>query len=397
MQRLRAFTVSWFFAPYLGSADLDFFKRIKDTHLDYRVVQLRRDVRDDGILRFVTHAGLERLEVDTDFRNPRTRRTRDAFRDAALAAFGDGRGYDVLISHSNEIASHAVAYELKKRQPRMPWVAYFGDLFIRNPYLRYIKDYPLVPEDNQTEIDTLTHADLVICNNDYQADLMFTGDLARFRHKAVTIPHCYDPAMYDPAPPASTNQRFTIAHLGTLYHVKRTAEPVLRAVDRLVEIYPAYRGAFEVLFYGGAPCANDLSVHAFMRQRGHVRFEEPVGYLASLRLMQAADALLLIDGIFDPAEDGLDCNPFLAGKLPDYMGAGKPIIGVTMAKGPSADLLRESRNLTADTRIDRIAYVLKRTIDRKVQPDLTVYQRFHSADIGAAMEAAIRRVVKEAS
>ncbi len=395
-KRLRGLASSWFFAPYLGSADLDFFKRIKDTPIDYKVVQVKRVQKDERVLGYVSKATLERVEVVTDHANPRTRRTRDAFTQAVVEEFRRAPdSYDFIISHSNEVPSHAAALQLKRAYPGVPWIAYFGDVISKNPYLKYIGEYPLSAEDDETEALTLQHADLVIVNNEYQKQLMFAGELSRYAHKAVVIPHCYDPAMY-PEAPGTPNARFTLMHLGTLYHVKRTAEPLLRAVDRLIEIYPQYRSRFEVVFYGSSVTSHDISVHAFMRNRNHVRFEDSIPYLDSLRRMREADALILIDGVFSAAEDKLEFNPFFPGKLTDYMGAEKPMFAITMERGPTADLLRESGNLVADTRVDRIAYVLKRYIDRKVTPDTAPYRRFRCANVSAQMEEAIRRTVKAA-
>lgn len=394
MKKLRGFAVSWFFAPYMGSADLDFFKRIKDTHIDYDVMQVKRGPRDDRVLQFASAAGINRIEVTTDHANPRTRRSRDDFERASLARFEQSPGtYDFLISHSNEVPSHAVALKIKKAHPRLPWIAYFGDLVSRNPYVRHLRHYPLSKEDNATEAATLAQADAVILNNEYQRDLMFDGASSHFAHKAEVIPHCYDPAMYPASAPAR-GDRYVFTHLGSLYSVKRTAEPVLRAVDRMLEIYPGYENRFEVVFYGSAPGAQDVSAYENMKNPSHVRFEPAVGYLQSLELMSRSHALLLLDGIFDEQTDGLEVNPFFAGKLADYMGARRPIMSVTMPKGPSADLLRQSANLIADTRTDRIAYVMKRYIDGKVNVDYSVYDRFTCASIGAQMERSIRRVVE---
>lgn len=99
--------------------------------------------------------------------------------------------------------------------------------------------------------------------------------------------------------------------------------------------------------------------------------------------------------MFNEEEDGIKCNPFFPGKLADYMGAMKPIAAVTMAVGPTADILLRSRNLIADLRVDRIAYILKRYLDGKVTPDFSVYADYSINTIAPQMENAIRSVVKE--
>lgn len=394
MQRLRGFAVSWFFAPYLGSADLDFFKRIKDTHVDYTVMLARREASEPSILDFATSATFELCEVVTRYGAPRERGTRDDFRNACLQRFNKiPDEFDFIISHSNEMNSHAVARDIKRKHPKLPWIAYFGDLFRANPYIRYIPGYSLVDEDNQTEADAIVEADIIILNNTYQRDLMFQGDLAKYAHKARVVPHCYDPCMYPAAEPDPRKHVFRFAHLGTLYHAKRTAEPLIRAVDRLVNIYPEYKERFEVVFYGPLPCSHDISVHAFMKQRNQVRFEGPVSYTESLRIMQQSDVLVLIDGIFNLKEDGIDVNPFFAGKLVDYFGARKPVMAITMAKGPSADILRETGNEIADLNIDRVAYVLKKHIDGRVKVDYERYAEYGCMHVATQMQSAITEAV----
>ncbi|GAA4295172.1 hypothetical protein [Nibribacter koreensis] len=397
MTKYKGLAISWFFAPYQGSADFDFFKRIKDTNLEFDVVQIKRDQKDLSLLDYITNAKINRLEVETEHKEPRTAKTRDDFKKYALDYFEkNNQKFDFIISHSNEVPSHAIAYEIKQRKKDLPWIAYFGDLIKMNPYIKYIPGYPLVQEDNTTEQTTIESADLIILNNEYQKELMFSGANEQYIHKAVVIPHCYEPKMYKGVdkPLSWADGKFRLLHLGTLYHTKRTAEPILKAVDRLIQIYPHYKNKFIVEFYGGAPYTHDISVHAFMKNRNQVVFQDSVSYNESLNLMQRADALLLIDGLFNEAEDGLSVNPFFAGKLTDYMGAKKPIMAVTMDKGPSADILKASGNVIADDKTDRIAYVLKKYIDQKVMPDYSYYENYTCDNVAQQMQQAIESVIK---
>lgn len=342
----------------------------------------------------VGNARIERVEIRVDHKIPAPC-LRAKFCDEVLKIFeAADRKFDFIISHSNELISHEAAARIRKKYPEIPWIAYFGDLFARNPYIAHMPGYPLVKEDAFIEEETLRNADLILLNNEYQRDLMFSGDLAKYASKAVVIPHCFDPAMYGVGV-QNESTKFVFSHLGTLYHVKRTAQPILQAVDRLLDIYPEYKQKFEVRFYGASPYPNDLNAHTGMRNADHVHFESAVSYLDSLELMRQSDVLLLVDGMFNEEEDGIKCNPFFPGKLADYMGAMKPIAAVTMAVGPTADILLRSRNLIADLRIDRIAYILKRYLDGKVNPDFSVYADYSINTIAPQMENAIRSVVKE--
>jgi len=397
MSRLRGFVASWFFAPYRGSADLDLFKRLARTPLDYELVQVRRAGADPQILAIPMEARFSRTEISTDHAQPRTRRTRDDFIAGVLAKFREApTPYDFLLSHSNEVPSHAAALECRKLRPDVPWIAYFGDPVLKNPYVAHMAEYPLHAEDCATEAATLEQADVVLCNNPWQRDLMFSGPLAKHAHKAVVVPHCFEPAFY-PSAPAELPGLFRFLHLGTLYSVKRTARPLLLAVDRLLELYPRYANRFEVVFRGGPYHAGDRETWASMRHADHVRLEPEVPFLESLAIMQRAHVLVSIDGIFDEAEHGLTASPFFPGKLVDYMGAGRPITAITMERGPTADVLRASGNLVADERPDRIAFVLKRYLDGKAPTGTPDWSRYSSRVVGAEMEAVLRAAARRAA
>lgn len=397
MSRLRGFVASWFFAPYRGSADLDLFKRLAHTEVDYDVVQVRRAGAEPRVLEIAASARFERTEIATDHEHPRTRRARDDFMAGVLAKFRAGAArYDFLLSHSNEVPSHAAALACRRLRPDLPWVAYFGDPVAKNPYVAHMTEYPLHDEDCATEAATLEQADVIVCNNVWQRDLMFSGRMAAHKHKAVVVPHCYEPAFY-PREPVTLPERFRFLHVGTLYAIKRTARPVLEAVDRLLELYPRYAHRFEVVFRGGPYHEPDRAAWAGMRNPGHVRLEPAVPFLESLALMRTAHVLLSIDGIFNEEEDGLSANPFFPGKLVDYMGAGRPITAVTMERGPTADILRASGNLVADDRVDRIAFVLKRYLDGKAPKGASDWSRYDARVIGAEMDVLLRAAAERSA
>ena len=222
MNKTNGFAISWFFAPYIGSADIDFYKRIKNTNIDYLVAQVAREIKDDRLLRCpgtrVSSAWRSGLITKIPHRVCAREVLQRSFENFEAA----DRKFDFIISHSNELISHEAAARIRQKYPGIPWIAYFGDLFARNPYIAHMPGYPLVKEDTFIEEETLRNADIILLNNEYQRDLMFSGDLAKYASKAVVIPHCFDPAMYGVGV-QNESTKFVFSHLGTLYHVKRTA------------------------------------------------------------------------------------------------------------------------------------------------------------------------------
>ncbi|MCY1079615.1 hypothetical protein [Archangium lansingense] len=381
MERLRGLVSSWSFAPHQGPEALALFKRLKELPCDFRVIQGAHGERDERLLPHVTRAALDRVEVAGDFGA------------AVLQEFQKApESYDFLLS-SGDFPSLAAAWQLKKARPRLPWIVCFGESFARDPYRKYLGQKPPSPEELEAERLALRHAELVVLGNEHLKHLLFSGGTATRAHEAVIIPPGYDTAMYA-AEPGARNERFTFMHFGPLDAVKRTAEPLLRAVDRLIELYPRYKGRFELVFFGEPVAPGDLQAFAHLRNRNQVRFEEPLPYLEGLRRMRQADALLLSEGLFSVREDGLEASPFLPGRLIDYMGAEKPMSAITMDCGPTAEFLRASGNLVADARVDRIAYVLKRYVDGKISPDYSHYHRYQGALLAPRMEEALRRTVE---
>ena len=77
-----------------------------------------------------------------------------------------------------------------------------------------------------------------------------------------------------------------------------------------------------------------------LKRSGCVSFLPKVTYLESLALMKSADLLLNIDA-------SADISVFLPSKLVDYVGAARPIFGIT-PPGTSATLVRELGGWVAD-------------------------------------------------
>lgn len=381
------FVSSWLFAPYTGSADVDLFKRLRHCDADFEVVQVRGRLADKRLLEFPCRARFMRHEVDLEGAHPRSEAARERFVGAVLERFSPAR-HQVLLSHSNEVPSHAAALQLKRMHPEVPWVAYFGDLVSQNPYVRHMHDYPLFEDDCFVEEQTLRNADIVVCNNRHQASLM-AGRVPRDAGApVVVVPHCYEPAFVaqESVPPAEV---FTFMHLGALYPVKRLARPVLEAVELLLEVYPALAGRFQVLFIGDEVCDADLATWRAMRHASVVRFVPGVSYLASLDLMRRADALVLIDGVFSHQQDGLSASPFMPGKLADYLGAGRRVLGVSMEQGPTAELLVAAGQPVVADDPKAIAFAMKRLLEGRF-PQPSPPLRLRAELVAAEMELVLR-------
>lgn len=388
----KVLVVSWHFPPYKSSSAFNLFKRLKDTGYEYDVLQIKRADKPDneGMFRYAS-SRFSRYEIDVPSEDARDPDARAHYVQKVLEFYQhlkEHNHYRVMISHSHEIASHLAAMALKKANPDLRWVASFGDPIAANPFNESYQ-FPMLEEDSQTETEVLQQADRIIVTNLYQKNIVLENQaLPVDSDKFFVLPHCFDERMYPDQgkqvqlnPPSEKDGRiFRFMHVGMLYKFKRTAEPFMLGAQRLLEKYPDLKGRFTLEFYG----ANDRYIKAAADYglENTVSFKGTVSYLESLAVMTEADCLLLRDADF--SDQGLKDTPFYPGKLADYLGAKKPVLAVTMARGCVPDMLERlgGASLTEDN-IDGIAEAMRKAI----QGDLTInsdeadhYSHHHTAE-----------------
>lgn len=255
----------------------------------------------------------------------------------AIEAYVRDNGYspDVLVTFGAPMSDHLIGLELKRRY-NWPWIAHFSDPWADNPFHNYD---PLTRAMNLSlERKVVNAADRLIFTSQETLDLVMRKYAGELKGKARVLPHAFDAALYETSP-HQQNSKLTIRHLGDLYG-RRTPKPLFSALSRILSsnpsilkdvcfelIGPTYDLALDKLGLGDLP-------------EGLVVVKSPVKYLESLSLMASADGLLVIDA---PAEKSV----FLPSKLIDYVGAGRPILGLT-PPGTAATLINQLGGWVAD-------------------------------------------------
>lgn len=239
---------------------------------------------------------------------------------------------DVLVTFGQPMVDHLAGLSIK-RKTGVRWIAHFSDPWADNPL------DPKAGDWRTSEERVLQAADLTIFTSQETVDLVYAKYPPSWHAKARVLPHAYDASIY----PESNqgNERLTVRYLGNLF-AGRGPEPLFQALAILRDHSPALieRSRFE--FIGEAP--RDFCTHPLIAQlpSGCVEFFPKVSYLQSLALAKSADLLLNIDA---PAETSV----FLPSKLVDYIGAGRPIFGIT-PPGAAAGLIGDLGGWTADPR-----------------------------------------------
>ncbi|MDB5491549.1 MAG: hypothetical protein JWO78_1398 [Micavibrio sp.] len=240
----------------------------------------------------------------------------------ATAKFS-GVKFDAIVTFSFPLSLNLLGQWLKDHF-QCKWIAHQSDPWADNPFMHY---GPLTRRVNRgLERKAFTAADRLVFTNE-EAARFYQKKYAAMKDKITFIDHSFDPALYDPAPPAPSDRK-TVRYVGSFY-AERTAGPLLDALRRLS---PQVRGRlrFEIV---GANLKTRLMIQKANLPVDLIGFTGRVNYGESLRLMSQSDVLLVID-----APHGA-MNIFFPSKLADYIGANRPMIGIS-PPGPSDRILK---------------------------------------------------------
>jgi len=295
--------------------------------------------------------------------------------------------YDAVITWSPFHSVNPVMAALKKQRPRVKWIAQFSDPWARNPLeqSRLRRWWNHIHEGS-----CVKSADFVVHSSEYSRAQMFSGSRRMYNEKSTVIPHPFAPGLYPLRRPARSD-RIVLRYVGVLFG-RRSPEPLFQALLLLFARNPSWRDRLALELVGATP-PQMLTTPAAMALKPDVLVHRPgVGYVESLAQMHSADILVLIEA--DTRQ-----NLFVPSKLSDYIGAGRPILGLA-PPGGSADLLRMIGAPIAPPGAPlEIAAALERLLDapREEWPqgwgDPAVREGFSTQAIGRRFCSVLERVV----
>jgi glycosyltransferase involved in cell wall biosynthesis len=262
------------------------------------------------------------------------------------------QGYrpDVLMTFAFPLIDNIIGLELKRRF-NLPWLAHFSDPWVDSPFR---KDDPLTRTLNaRLEQDVIEHADRLVFTSQETAMLVMDKYRSTLRSKVRIVSHAFEPDLFGRAP-HTNNGRLHIRYLGDLY-LTRTPQPLFQALETLSATEPELlsRFCFEIV---GDVHELDMEQMGLSRlPEGLVVFRPRVNYAESLSMMTSAAGLMVIDA---PVPKNTE-SVFLPSKLIEYVGADRPIIGLT-PPGTASYLISRLGGWVADPgSADQVAEVLR--------------------------------------
>ncbi len=282
---------------------------------------------------------------------------------------------DVIVASSGPPTSLLIAGALH-RQYGLPWVGELRDLWTDNHY--YL--YPMWRRVLETWLERRalrTAAGLVTVSEPLARTLRL-----RYNLPTEVVLNGFDPSDYPPVRPVRSDPQLTIVYTGTIYRVNQSAAPLFAALQRLGSRAEQVRVTFYSHSINGI-----VAIRSEAQQYGVERLldiRDAVAHRAALAQQRAADVLLLLLWN-DPRERGV-----YTGKLFEYLGARRPILGIGPADNVAADLIRERQAGMVSADPDEIAGQLVHWLDAKECggiPDLP-----ESVAAGLSREAQARRL-----
>jgi glycosyltransferase involved in cell wall biosynthesis len=257
--------------------------------------------------------------------------------------------FDAIITFAYPFSSHLVGAKLKKHF-NTKWIAHFSDPWADNPYSRY--DPISRSLNRKMERNVIENADICIFVSQ-ETKQFYSIQYPEYKSKFFVLEHSYDPSFY--VSKYKKNKKFTLRYMGNFYGA-RSPEPVFKAISILLSGGKLNQDNFVFEIFGGG-----MKVPFLIKKYGleNIVFQKTtVPYAESLNIMRTSDALIVIDGVIK-----MD-SIFLPSKLIDYLGSGRPVLGITPKGGASDRVISKAGGLIADPEdVPGISEVLQRTMD----------------------------------
>jgi len=360
----RILVISWFYPPVNSSEGLVTYKLLKASKYNYDVFTQKNSALWSYDNKTELPQGKNTKSIYAKANN-----LDDWMKEAVKYYEKNIDKYDIVMTRSMPPESHQIGLKIKKINPKIKWIASFGDPIAENPYTKISITYAspfsiqsctrlrqvLSPKriikstifnirykrlhkffrkkDAPLQNSVCNSADYLIFNSDYQKEYMLKEYNEQIKNKALVLNHSFDETLYPEKKKKNDKIKFTyVGHLDNY----RNPFILFSAIRDLHMADPNLADKVEFEFYGDMADKDKLFIINY-ELTDVIKIKKPVSYLKSLEIMKESDWLIQLDANISSIVDN---NIFFAAKLADYIGTGNKILGITMLEGISNDILR---------------------------------------------------------
>lgn len=258
----------------------------------------------------------------------------------AIGEFVVAERPDVIVTRSAGIAfdPHLAMLSLK---PRIPWVAHYHDPYPISLYPEpYRRRAPLLSRRQEAVHErVLQAADALTFPSERLRDWVLADRLARFRSKAVIVPHVAtdvptcEPDVQGIAASLIRSGHFNLVHTGTLLG-PRSPSTLISAFRDFIGDDRDKMARAHLIFIGRVDHRHrDENKWRELQEQGNlIRVDHRISYAEALGVIKLATAAVLL-------EASATESPFFPAKLADYFWLEKPVLALSPHDSSTADLL----------------------------------------------------------
>lgn len=409
---MKIFVVSWFYPPVTTSEALVTYKLLSNSRHEYYLCSAssnkwsytkKSNLKSNNVTQFI-------IETE-DF---------DEFIEKSYKKYielSKNIKFDAIMTRSMPPESQKVGLMIKKINPIIPWIVSLADPIGNNPYetttlilsnkiklirnfyinaphffLKYICKYARNQYTKNLsylykfEQTVVKKSDIVIVPTVEQGKfIMHENDV--YEKKCVVIPHSFDKKLY-PNKKEKENDKYVFSFIGHSDQL-RSVEPLVKSIKVIKDYNPEFLNKIKIRLVGNIPSNIKNMVYVFFLQ-DIISIEEPVNYEESLNIMQNSDCLIHIDAYFNILDNG---SIFFAAKIADYLGAGKPILGITNSLCPAGKIITETGGVCSSKNPYKLAKTIMDIVNNP--PSLNDnYKKYDVTNVVRVYDSELERRIK---
>lgn len=247
----------------------------------------------------------------------------------------ENEGIKIIYTTSAPYSDHLLGRYIKRKFPKIKWIADFRDEWTNNPYtLDNPHNKIRTNIEKNMEMSVLKEADYLITNTPVMRE-NFLKISGLNGENFFVIPNGYDEEDFENMNfERPKNEKFTMVYTGALYG-RRKPDNFFSAIKNLKEKDLLDPNKINVKLIGNY---HKDKLQAKIDSLNLINQIEIVGYVPHdicIKNQLLADVLILIEG------SGVGANAFYTGKIFEYMNTKRPVLAI-LPKGVAADLVLES-------------------------------------------------------
>jgi glycosyltransferase involved in cell wall biosynthesis len=247
-----------------------------------------------------------------------------------LTKFLKENNINTVITTGPPHSMHLIAYQLKKKDPSLRWIADFRDPWSEWQLLDNLKlSYFARKRHQQLEYQVLTTADEIVTVTPF-----FAGRFERISNRKVhVITNGYDEDDFKNLK-YTKQEYFSIIHVGVLFK-QNDPRVFFEAVKELMDEDDAFRRLVRIEFVGDIFIEYKLCVENTPDLKKVVVFTNTIPHHELIEKYGSVSLLLMILTHYTNAEG------YIPGKLFEYLATGLPVLGLGPVKGEAASILQD--------------------------------------------------------